>query len=183
MNLNLDWRKMGWFLKAKAKLWRAKFHFCPWVGPKEQLTVTSVNRYLHIKAESVDERQDLGIRSILLSVCSPRNIDQSHLIGLWLHAGRNAISETIDYGLFNCLTITGNTEEKVLAQILVFFYGHCPKKLNRHQVTADWFRGWCDSGGSRHITSHTTSKILQNFQHLRAMMILLFDLNNVIYLL
>lgn len=129
MNLNLDWRKMGWFLKAKAKLWRAKFHFCPWVGPKEQLTVTSVNRYLHIKAESVDERQDLGIRSILLSVCSPRNIDQSHLIGLWLHAGRNAISETIDYGLFNCLTITGNTEEKSLGPDFGFLLRPLPQEV------------------------------------------------------
>lgn len=46
----------------------------------------SLNRYLHVIAESVGEGQDFGIESNLASVCSPRSIDQSHLSRLCLHA-------------------------------------------------------------------------------------------------
>lgn len=41
-----------------------------------------------MKVESVGSGQDFGIGNMLVSICSPGNIDQSCLSRLWLHAGK-----------------------------------------------------------------------------------------------
>lgn len=48
----------------------------------------SINKYLKMNAVSVGKGQDFGIKSIVVSVYSPRSIDQSRLSGVGLHAGK-----------------------------------------------------------------------------------------------
>lgn len=53
----------------------------------------SINRYLHINAESVGEGQDFGIGNCKVSISSPMGIDQSCLSMLCLHANEQSLAE------------------------------------------------------------------------------------------
>lgn len=76
-----------------------------------------------MKVESVGSGQDFGIGNMLVSICSPGNIDQSCLSRLWVHAGKQScVRSSIAHWLQSNLATLPAILKKVCGHEWISFY-------------------------------------------------------------